>query len=126
VIKMTKYQKDIELCKEFIHTKVWRKDENQEKKWNNFLSKLSELHNVEFPTLFVGEEFIIPCYDRYANRIFLTKYSVISLLHEFGHIIFGNNEQKCVEYSEIIFLTAYPKAKRYLKRDNREYLVKGG
>lgn len=114
-----KYKKDIEEVKRFIHTKPWRKKEFQKEKWNDFLYRLSKLHKVKKPTLSVTK--FCSCPEYIKNKIILNKYSIISLLHEFGHHI-GLDE--CQKYSENVFLTAYPIAKSYLKRDSRGYLVK--
>ena len=116
------YEKDIEIVKKAIHTKLWRKDKEQFKKWDNLLANLAQLHGIDKPELIIGET-DIPCYSPMEAKIRLTKLSVISLLHEFGHHI-RLTERGCWEYSETVFLNAYPKAKNTLTRNDWGYLVK--
>jgi len=113
------YEKDIEVVKKAIHTKLWRKDKDQFKKWDNLLADLSELHGIKKPEFILGET-DIPCYSPMEAKIRLTKFSVISFLHEFGHHI-RLTEMGCKEYSELVFTKAHPKAK--LIRDERGYLM---
>jgi len=53
----------------------------------------------------------------------LNKFSVISLLHEFGHCIglTHGGKSNCWEYSEKVFFGAYPKAKEYLTKGKEWY-----
>jgi len=111
------WEADIQLVKEAIHP--WRSTDDQYDKWVSLVRNLCELHNVPEASLIVVPGIGYPRYS--TNKIVLDKYSIISLLHELGHH-FGYSERKCVEYSEYVFLTAYPKTK--LIRDSRNYLVR--
>ena len=115
-------KEELEVVKQAIHTKLWRKDENQLKKWKTFLSNLCKLHNKSPPGLVVNENVKTP--HLMSSTIFLNKFSVISFLHEFGHFKGMTDELEVKQYSEELFLNAYPKAMEYLKIDERGYLVK--
>lgn len=119
------YAKDVKILKKHLHKKLWRTVPEQYNKWLSLISSLCALHKVAEPRLRINPEAYYPYYDKISNTIVLNKYSVISLLHELGHA-YGFDEAKCVAYSEKVFLTAYPKAKEYLVRDDRGYLVKTG
>lgn len=120
-----KYEKEIEIVKKALHTKLWRETDDQLDKWDYMLNELSEYHEVDKPQLVINENIDWPYYDKITKFIHLNKFSIISFLHEFGHHI-GLNEKQCIDFSETIFLTAYPKAQKYLIRDDRGYLVKLG
>ena len=117
---MIKFEADIKICKEAIHTKLWRKDKDQLAKWRKFLLNLSELHKIKTPKLFIKN---IEYPETDGGIINLNRFSVISLLHEFGHCIGLTHKGKvnCWNYSEKVFFGAYPKAKTYLKRDKGGY-----
>lgn len=117
------YAKDVKILKQHLHKKLWRKVPEQNTKWSSLISSLCALHKIAEPQLRVNPEAYYPYYDKLSNTIVLNKYSVISLLHELGHA-YGFDEAMCVAYSENVFLTAYPKAKEYLVRNDKDYLVK--
>jgi len=119
----TQYKKDIELTKEFIGTSPWKTNPGRYPNWCIYLGKLCRLHKTKRLNLVVDKSITTPCYQKIMRVVYLQKFSLISLLHEFAHHI-GKNEQQCKKYSEHIFLTANPKAKNYLVRDERGYLIK--
>ena len=115
---------EIELTKGFIKiASPWRQDEYQYIKWITYLNRLCNHHKKPRLNLVIHKKVIIPNYSPSIKTIFLTKYSIIGLLHEFGHHL-DKIEPQCKKYSEHIFLTANPKAKNYLVKDERGYLIK--
>lgn len=48
---------------------------------------LSEIYNIDTPTLYFDERFPSPFYLMGANRIGLKNYSIVSYLHEFRHAL---------------------------------------
>lgn len=117
-------QKDIELVKNYIDNyAMYKRDCFQFCKWNALLLDLCKLHKVEDCTLIIDPNIGCPCYLPEERLIKLNKCSMISLLHEFAHHI-KLGEEEAIQYSEGVFLSAYPKAKKYLIRNEKGYLVK--
>lgn len=114
---------DIEVTKLAIKTKLWRKTADQKEKWLAFLKALSLLHKVDIPGLEIRKT--MPNYEPETQTITINKYSVITLLHEFGHHLWLS-ESDCTAYSEKVFKAAYPKGFERLRRDHRGYLMNGG
>jgi hypothetical protein len=112
----------VSLLKEYLHFKLWRVSGEQQQKWLALTLSLSQLYGIENPRIIIDANCKIPNYNRATKTITLQKYSVISLLHEFGHHL-GFNEWECVNFSEIAFSLAYKPANK-LSRDKRGYLVK--
>ena len=127
-------EKDIELCKKFLALKPYRKDAEQTNKWATILKELSELHGVSVPVMFIDARIVVPCLLREFNFgklgkrpaiMLLTKPSLVTLLHEFGHHI-GLNEQGCALYSQMLFFKAKGKKATNYTTDERGYIVKKG
>ena len=82
-------ERDIEIVKEAIHTKLWRRTEEQIPKWQTMLDRLCEHRNVGRIQLVLVPD-ALPMYVRNPDgtgKIILNKFSFISLLHEFAHHI---------------------------------------
>ncbi len=63
------------------------------------------------------------CYDRVARKIYLYKISLMTLLHEIGHVLLGRSERKARMWSHKVFYQAFPEL--YLKniREGRFFHV---
>ncbi len=48
------------------------------------------------------------CYDRVARRIYLYKVSIMTFLHEIGHMLLGRSERKARMWSHKVFYLAFP------------------
>jgi hypothetical protein len=62
-------------------------------------------------------------YQPKERRILMNSYSIISLLHEYGHAIFGTSELTACRFSVHIFKNLFPRAYAKLKW-NGHMLVK--
>ena len=118
------YEKDVEVLKKHLKTKLWRSVPEQQNKWIALITDLCQLHSKALPSGLTIDPQGRPYYDNLTHRIILNKYSVISLLHELAHHFWGHNETLAVNYSETVFLTAYKPAQKNLVRDKRGWLVK--
>ena len=115
------YAQDIAIVKEALHTKLWRETPDQHEKWLNLLNRLSQLHGVSCPSLYVEENATV---TGSPGVIFLNKYSLISLLHIFGRLI-GMDYAQAVAYSEGVFASVYPIGAAKLARNEATgFLVK--
>lgn len=134
----TKYDGDIAVAKEASRLHLWRDLENQHRNFTTFLSKLTELWcaipdspiSGIAPTLTVDPACPIPhyiptCDPTEPAHVVMDKYSVITMLHEFGHHV-GMEEAECKLYSEWVFAHAFPVSFSRLERDARGYLCKPG
>jgi len=63
------------------------------------------------------------CYDRVTKRIYLYKISLMTFLHEIGHMLLGRSERKARMWSHKVFYQAFPEL--YLKniREGRFFHV---
>lgn len=86
----------IEFTKELIKAKPWRGNpgrggqEEFSKAYQaclTWLNKMSSLYHIPMPLLFITENCGSGCYDPAINAIFLPKFSVTTLAHEFRHAL---------------------------------------
>jgi hypothetical protein len=128
-----KYDADIKIAKAASKLHLWRDTENQHRNFTMFLAKLTKHWagcgdaTIDPPTLDIDPA-QTPCYMHDAGNgghIILDKYSVISMLHEFGHHV-GLDEAECRTYSEWVFANAFPVSFSKLERDARGFLCKPG
>ena len=129
-----KYDADIAILKDASRLHLWRDTENQHRNFSTILEKLTRqwtgCGDVEQapPSLDVDLTCPIPHFNRTEDglgHIYMDKYSVVTLLHEFGHFI-ELDEAECVIYSEWVFANAFPVSFSRLERDARGYLCKPG
>lgn len=117
---------DINIVKLHLKNKLWRTTtpkELQHIKWQALISELCDLHKVDKPAFIIEPE-THPHYNVLTKTIVSNKYSVITMLHELAHHIWGSSERTAQFYSETTFLTAYKPAQKKLVRDKRGFLVK--
>ncbi len=74
----------------FIGTNKQRRE-----KIRNLNKKLSEIYNVRTPLVLFSPQLATSCYIPKLNVILLVNLSVITFLHEFGHVLGKNEYQTC-------------------------------
>lgn len=69
--------------------KNWATNSEEEnlRKMRNWLKDVSEIYQINFPMLQVVANAGAGCYSPQANKIFIKKLSVVTLLHEFRHAL---------------------------------------
>ena len=120
---LSRFNGDVEIVKTAITTKLYRDAPERHGKWERLLGGLCNLHGIAPKVLVIkqGRQ-----YSEFNGKIILNKYSIISLLHEFGHAI-GLKHQgtiNCWNYSEYVYFTANPKAKERLVKNEKRIWVK--
>ena len=118
-----RWNDDVTIVKEALKTKLWRCVPEQRQKWLDLVGNLSVLHGVEQPAFIVDPE-IMPKYVYVTHEITINKWSVISMLHEFSHHVYGADEGTAFAYSNCVFLAAYKPARRKLGITADGWLVK--
>lgn len=87
---------------------MWR-----EKNAQPILSFLADMFGVEVPKIVVDARYE-NCYDHTTQTIYIDKYSVVSLLHEFWHharhvLGLSNTEPDARTFSVSLYAKAFPK-----------------
>lgn len=118
----------IALVKDFIEVqKPWRGTEDEKKvKFMTLLQQLCVKYEITVPTLRVdaNDEFLQQAhgsYDLDSDTISLPKYSLVTFLHEFKHMLQckqskPNNEEVARGWSLSLFYQASPKAYETARR----------
>ena len=113
--------KVVELVRNYIDTKTfWKLPlDSQQQVLQNLFKEICDLYGINDVELHIR---VHPsmyhmtgggCYDRVARKIYLYKISLMTLLHEIGHVLLGRSERKATMWAHKIFYYAFPKL--YLK-----------
>lgn len=118
------YRKSVhQAIRVFKKLNPWRGNNDQIKsKFGILNSYLANAYNISEPQLVFVKEFVFgPCCFPKSNLIILTpeddgRYSVVTYLHEFGHIL-GKNEKETCRWSINLFRLHFPKSYEKLEHN---------
>jgi hypothetical protein len=117
-------QKIIEITQEFKKKQPYKGTAKEKyKKWKEYLQALSTALNIPAPKLYVAPELklfgLFGLYIPKYNLIGISKFSIITLLHEYYHAIVharngAQNEHDPYIFSQYVFKTVFGKPHGYV------------
>ena len=117
-------QKILQITQEFKKKHPYRGSDKQKyQKWNWYIKQLSNALNISAPRFFVAPELklfgLFGVYNPRYNIIVISKFSTITLLHEFYHAIVHarngtQNEHDPYIFSQYIFRAVFGEPKGYV------------
>lgn len=120
--------KNLKIYKKEIDTlKLWKKQTwNKVKTLNNdkktkalkqIILYIAKINNVKNLTIEYNPKLSTGLYNPLKHNIVLNNTSIITALHELGHVLFGPSELTACTYSIKLFQYAFPKAYKKLNWD---------
>jgi len=117
-------QKILEITKEFKKRHPYRGSDKQKyQKWKEYLQELSTALNIQAPRLIVAPELnffgLFGAFSPKHNIIIISKFSVITLLHEFYHAVVharngSQNEHDPYIFSQYVFRAVFGEPHGYV------------
>jgi hypothetical protein len=117
-------QKILQITREFKKKQPYKGTTKEKyKKWKEYLQELSNALNISTPRFFVAPELnlfgLFGVFSPKYNLIAISKFSIITLLHEYYHAIVHarkgtQNEHDPYLFSQYIFRTVFGEPKGYV------------
>jgi len=117
-------KKILQITQEFKKKHPYRGSDKQKyQKWNWYIKQLSNALNIPTPRFFVAPELklfgLFGVFSPKYNLIAISKFSIITLLHEYYHALVNarngtQNEHDPYIFSQYIFRTVFGEPKGYV------------